>query len=691
MASRIQGITIEIDGNTSKLQQSLKSLDGSLRATQSNLRDIDKLLKLDPKNTELLTQKQKNLESAIKQTSRRLAELKNAQSGVKEGTPEWDALQREIIETEQKLKALETEYKKFGSVTAQQIAATGRQMQELGKKIDAVAKALAPISTAAGGALTAIGGLAYKSIAASDDLNTMAKQTGLTTEELQMMQLAADRVDVSVEDITGAVRKMKSKMDEGNETFKNLGVSVTNADGSLRNANDVFFDAVQALSEISNETERDQVAMELFGKGADQLAGIIDDGGAALRQYGQEAKNLGLIMSQDTLDALNEVNDTIDRSKAVIGGSLAQLGATAAQVLAPMIEKVAGVIDAVTEKLRNLTPEQTGLIMKILAVTAAIAPLLSVGGKLISFIGKILTFAPMIATALSAISPVTIAIVAGIAAVIAIGVTLYKNWDKITNWWQNNVVAKFKKGGEELRRDWESIKTTANNLWSGMKVGWEKVKTGISGVLDTTKTIVKTRLDNIKSAFEQNGGGIRGVVAAAWAGIKQYYTDAFNGLNALTGSKLGEIAAKFSSIFSNIISTVSSAVERIKGIFNFSWSLPHIKLPHFRVQGGKSPYGLGGQGYLPSIQVDWYKKAYQNPVMFTSPTVLQTPGGYKGFGDGHGAEIVLGLEKLRQLVGTTGGVVINVYSTPGQNVDELADKIQQRFVALQKQREAAYA
>lgn len=224
-----------------------------------------------------------------------------------------------------------------------------------------------------------------------------------------------------------------------------------------------------------------------------------------------------------------------------------------------------------------------------------------------------------------------------------------------------------------------------------MKAGWEKVKTGISGVLDTTKNAVKTRLDNIKSAFEQNGGGIRGVVAAAWTGIKQYYTDAFNGLNALTGGKLGEIAGKFSSIFSNILSTVSSAVSRLKGMFNFSWSLPHVKLPHFRVQGGQWPYGLGGQGRLPSIKVDWYKKAYDNPVMFTSPTVLQTQGGYKGFGDGHGAEIVLGLEKLRQLVGTTGGVVINVYSTPGQNVDELADKIQQRFVALQKQREAAYA
>jgi phage-related minor tail protein len=625
MASRIQGITIEIDGNTSKLQQSLKSLDGSLRTTQSNLRDIDKLLKLDPKNTELLTQKQKNLESAIKQTSERLAELKNAQAGVKEGTPEWDALQREIIETEQKLKALETEYKKFGSVTAQQIAATGRQMQELGKKVDAVAKALAPISTAAGGALTAIGGLAYKAISASDDLNTMAKQTGLTTEELQMMQFAADRVDVSVDDITGAIRKMKGKMDEGNETFQNLGVSVTNADGSLRNANDVFFDSLKALSEISNETERDQIAMELFGKGADQLAGIIDDGGAALREYGQEAKNLGLIMSQDTLDALNEVNDTIDRSKAVIGGSLAKLGATAAQVLAPMIEKVAGVIDAVTEKLRNLTPEQTELIMKILAVVAAIAPLLSIGGKLISFIGKIMTFAPMIVTALSAISPLTIAIVAGIAAVIAIGVALYKNWD--------------------------TIKEKAAELWSDVKSGWEKVKTGVTNVMNGIKSVVSSRLENIKAAFVAGGGGIKGAASAAWTAIKQYYIDGFNALNTLTGGKLGALASKFASVFSRVITTVKNAITKIKNLFKFDWKLPTLKVPHVKVDGGEAPWGIGGKGRLPSFEVEWYKRAYNNPVLFTQPTVLQTPQGYKGFGDGNGAEIVMGLDKLRELVG----------------------------------------
>ena len=635
MADRIKGITIEIGGDTTKLQTSLKGVDKQLRETQSTLRDVNKLLKLDPANTELLTQKQKNLESAISGTKERLEQLKAAQSGVEKGTAEWDALQREIIATEQSLESLENEYRNFGSVAAQQIAVAGQKMEEIGGKVEAVGKAFAPISTAAGGALTSIGALAYKSVTAADDLNTLSKQTGISTDELQRMQYAADLVDVSVDDITAALRKMKPKLDENNETFATLGVSVTNADGSLRDATDVFYDSLKALSGISNETERDKIAMELFGKSADSLAGIIDDGGAALKEYGDEAERLGLVMSEDTLSALNEANDTIDRSKAIVGGSLAQLGATAAQVLAPALEKVAGVIDKVSEKLRNLTPEQTETIMKILGIVAAIAPLLTVGGKVISGIGKIMTLAPKLITIVSAINPVTLAVVAGIAAVIAIGVALYKNWD--------------------------TIKEKAAEVWQNIKTGWENAKTSVVNTVTALKDGVVNTWENMKSRVESIIDTVRGKID----GFKQK--------------------------FEELKSTVTGAIDRIKEKFNFSWSLPHINLPHFRVTPGQAPYGIGGRGYLPSISVDWYKKAYTDPVMFTSPTILQTPQGYKGFGDGNGAEIVMGLNKLRQLVGTSGDVVINVYSTPGQNVDELADKIQQRFVALQKQREAAYA
>ena len=149
MASRIKGITVEIGGDTTKLEQSLKSVNSTIKTTQSELKDVSKLLKLDPSNTELLSQKQKALKEAIGATKDKLETLKTAQEQAKKqleegtlGQDKYDALQREIAETEQSLKSLEQEYKNFGSVQAQQVAAAGEKMKEFGGKVEDAGKSL---------------------------------------------------------------------------------------------------------------------------------------------------------------------------------------------------------------------------------------------------------------------------------------------------------------------------------------------------------------------------------------------------------------------------------------------------------------------------------------------------------------------------------------------------------------------
>lgn len=768
-SSRIAGITIEIGGDTTKLQSSLKAVDKQLGETQKNLKDIDKLLKLNPGNVELLTQKQKNLTSAIQSTEKRLQELKDAQSGVAEGTDEWDKLQREIISTETDLKSLKDQYKDFGSVAAQQVAAAGQKMEDFGNKVTKAGQAFQPISTAATTALTGLAGLAMKAASTADDLNTLSKQTGFTTEEIQKMKYAADLVDVSFEDIEGALKKLKPKITENNKALADLGVSTKNADGSTRNATDVFYDAIEALSKIPNETERDQKAMELFGKSADSLAGIIDDGGAAMKAYGEEAERMGLIMGQDTVDNLSKVNDTIDKLKAQGGGALAKLGATIATVLGPSIEKVLGLVSKATDAIAKLTPEQAETILKVLAVTAAIGPLLKTGGKLISGIGKVLKLAPKISSAIKAVNAVLAAnpYVLIIAAVIALAVIIYKNWDKIKAW-TKEMVDKVKGFFEDMKKKitdavnnvkdtvsnvWNNIKTTVTNAANGVKTSavnaWNGVKDATTKAFDAVKSTVTDKMNAVKKSFDDAGGGLKGIASATMTGIKEYYTLGFDALNKLTGGKLDGIKTAFTNAFSNVKTTVSSAwdsikttastkidnikstvstafnnvvnkikeimkfdfklpsltlptwesmkahfdslVQSLKNAFKFTWSLPHIKLPHFKVTGGKWPYGLGGEGSLPSISIDWYKKAYRNPILFTSPTVMATPQGYKGFGDGTGAEIVMGLNKLQELVGASRPVVVNVYGTQGQSVDALADAVTRKIVSLQKQRTAAYA
>ena len=574
MAGRIAGITIEIGGDTKNLQKSLKGLDSQLETTQNSLKDVNKLLKLDPTNTDLLRQKQKYLQDAINLTSDRIKELKEAQKGVQEGTAEWEALQREIVDNEQKLKGLKGEYKNFGSVASQQIKAVGQQMQDAGKKIEGVGKKLSGIS----GAAAAIGGgllkMGYDAVTSADEINTLAKQTGFTTDEIQKMKYAADLVDVSFEDIAGAMKKFKGKIDPTNESLAKLGVETQNADGSLRNANDVFFDAVKALGTIQNETERDQVAMDLFGKSADSLAGIIDDGGKAFEEYGKQAEEMGLILDGDTLDSLNATNDTIDELKANIGGTMAQIGASVGTILAPVLEKIAGAISKVTEKLRNLSPEQQETILKIVGVVAALAPAIIIIGKLVSGIGSVVSVLGTVVGVLG--GPLTLAI----GAVIAIGIVLWKNWDKI------KAVA-------------ITVKDAVVNAWNNLKA---KVGDAIENV--------KSKIDTLKSKIDS---------------IKQKFND--------------------------FKDTVTRVWDTIKGFLSGDISLPHIPLPHFSITPEGWKVGDLLKGEIPRLSIDWYAKAYDNPVMFTSPTVIGTPGGYKGFGDGNGAEIVMGLDKLREMVG----------------------------------------
>jgi len=664
MASRIAGITIEIGGNTTKLQKSLDGVNKKLKSTSTALKDVNKLLKLNPGNTELLTQKQKKLTEAITLTKERLEQLKKAQDSVQKGSTEWDALQREIIATEGDLKGLQAEMRNFGSVSARQLKAIGGKLKEAGGKIEDVGRKLAGVSAGAAAIGAGLLKLGYNAVQSADDLNTLSKQTGISTDELQKMQYASDLVDVSLEDITGALRKMKAKMDPANESFAALGVSVVNADGSLRSATDVFYDSVKALSGISNETERDQIAMALFGKSADQLAGIIDDGGAALRKYGEEAENLGLIMSGDTLDALNKTNDTIDQLKAEMSGTMAQIGADVATVLAPALKTAAEFIGKITAKLRELTPEQTETILKIVGIISVVSPLIILGGKIVTGIGALISgfgavsgfitatlipaiggLLPVIGSVLAAAAPFLIggAIIAGIVAGV---IYIVKHWEEIkaaAAELKDKVVEKWENLKQSTTEKWEEIKQTTQEKWQGIK---QDVQDKASGI----KEDVLGKWEEIKKNAKEK-----------WENIKQ--------------SIVGPIEAAQERI--------RSAIEKIKGFFDVKLEFPHINLPHFNIFGGVPPWGLGGKGQKPSISIDWYKKAYQNPVLFRQPTVLQTSAGLKGFGDGAGAEIVMGLDKLRQLVGANQqqpsvqiGKVDIVIEGAGKNADQIARELQ---------------
>ena len=209
MASkRIKGITIEIDANIQPLTTALKNADKQVSSATSNLRDINKLLKLDPKNTELLTQKQKQLNEAIEGTKEKLKKEKEALEQLKNGPQteetirQQENLEREIADTTKALDKLEKEYKEFGSVAVQQTKAAGEEMQKAGQKLQSagssVASAGRTMSTYVTAPLVAAGTVAVKTAADFDTgMSKVQAISGATADQMDRLREKAKEMAAS--------------------------------------------------------------------------------------------------------------------------------------------------------------------------------------------------------------------------------------------------------------------------------------------------------------------------------------------------------------------------------------------------------------------------------------------------------------------------------------------------------------
>ena len=190
-ASRIQGITVEIGGDTTKLTAALKGVNGGIRTTQSQLRDVERLLKLDPGNTELLAQKHRLLAEAVRETKEKLETLKAAAEQANEALAkgeitqeQYDGLQREIIETENALRNLEQQANQ-SATAVQKIAASGEKLQALGDNISSVGKKFLPVT----GAVVGLGTAAVKTAADFDSaMSQVAAVSGATGADLEALR-----------------------------------------------------------------------------------------------------------------------------------------------------------------------------------------------------------------------------------------------------------------------------------------------------------------------------------------------------------------------------------------------------------------------------------------------------------------------------------------------------------------------
>ena len=649
---KVRGVTIEIGGDVTELSKALKGVNSDISKTQKELKDVEKLLKLDPSNTELLRQKHELLGKQVADTKTKLETLRKTEeelnkTGVDKHSEQYRALEREIISTEDSLRKLEA------AAAASNVTLT-KVSQTFGKISDAsgkVAQATKGISTAAGGALAGIAGLAYKSVQAADDLNTLAKQTGISTAELQKMQYASDLIDVSVDSITGAMTKMKKNMASTSKdtqaAFQKIGVSVQDSNGQLRDATTVFYEVLEGLSHVANETERDTLAMQLFGRSADELAGIVDDGGAALRELGLEAEQLGLIMDQQTLDSLNNVNDAVDKLKAKANGELAQSGAKAMEAMMPVFEKVLDAMSKALDYIGSLDEDQIKMLATLLAVTAAISPvakgisnvtgliskLTGEGGavpKAIEICGKLTgTVLPKVVSALKVFPGLGLT-----AAIIALVALIATKGDEIQKY---------------INKACDFIKGLLDKLFNWLN----------DHGLTTLAAFVKSIKDFIGDIQKVLGGiidFIRGVFTGnwqrAWQGIVNIFSGIFGGIKDLIKAP---------------INGVIGAINKVIGGFN-----------KLRSVAGKSQVST-----IPLLARGGIVSSGSAIVGDDGPELLTMMGG-------RAVVQPLTSSTTNNTNTNLGGVTINVYGAAGQNVRELADIIMDEMQAATDRKAAVF-
>ena len=541
-----------------------------------------------------------------------------------------------------------------------------------------VADKLAKLASKAKGSVQSFG----------EGMSVVAGQASITGQSLDTVSVALGLLgnhNISAAEggtmLQRVLKNLYQPTDAAKKAMEELGVSAYNADGSSRPLQEVLQDLNTQLGTLSEE-DYNSVMGQIFDtsalKGAaflieesgtawDELAGYIDESAGA-------AQNMA-----DTIMGSTEGQIITLKS------SISELAISMGQELIPYLQQGVTWVQSIVNKFNSMDDKTKKLIVTVGAFLAAAGPLLIFAGKVVTSIGSIMTAAKAIPTMIGTLSKVGGAFVTGAKAALSGLFTLV------------------------MAHPFVAVAAAVVGVLIALWTKCEWFRDGVKAVINAVWTWVQNIGTNVKNAIS----GVGTFFTTAMNNVKTFTGNIITGIKTLWSNGLNAVKTTVSTIFGNVYNTIKSkldaardfvkgVIDKIKGFFNFSWSLPSLKMPHITITGSFSLVPPS----VPKFSIDWYAKAMQNGMILNGATIFGAAGNKLLAGGEAGPEAVVGvsslLKMIREAVGyglsavrvapvvnnTFGATNIYIYAAEGQSAEEIADLAAERVnEAIRAERE----
>lgn len=615
MANNIKGITIDIDGNFTQLDKGISEADKKAAKLQNELKQINNQLKFDPHNAVLLQQKFDVLTQKVQATREKLKQLEDAQEQVEQqfkngeiGEEQYRAFQREVEKTRGQLERFEQEAEdakkdldNLGNETDQ----TGDEFKELGRDAEQSSKQVGDgfnktainmasvmnivsqignvIQSAIQGAINLgkkIAGIINDYYDAVDEINTNSTKYGISTDTYQKWKYASEIIDVSAETMGAALGKLEKQIGKSPEKFEKLGISIRTASGAYRDSEDIFYDAVDALGRIDDETEADILANDLFGKSFQELKPLIDAGTGSLKELGEQAEQRGAIMTPEELETMQRAKDALDGVRAQLAVALAPV----IMALSPYIEQIATWI---AEKLAS--PKVQELLSK---VGEAMGKILEGIAKLIQDAidsGELERFIDWLIEELPDIAQFVLNIVGGIKDVL-------KAIKEVINFFDQQG-KKLDEFTHDLAEGWAGVATSADTSIGKMEGGW-------FNMLSTSWGRFTNFFSNIGSEFQ----ALPGKISKWLSGVGSAIANAFKNIKMPSPHFVGGNFNKWPPVLPQIKWYKEGGIFDSPSIIGVGEAGTEVVLPVEKLSGILRSAGIGGGGIVVNAPVQVVKE-----------------------------------------------------------------------------------